>query len=103
MALLKVTMGVFGGTVRANPKETVWASSGTRCRRKDSSVSIAAGLRLVARCSRALMWVMNSSHAASNSAKELYASRRFVSLGTMSALATFTAFSTPPLEAGSAG
>ncbi len=46
---------------------------------------------------------MNPAQAASSSANEAYWSRRLVSFGTRSALASFTAFSTPPLAAGSAG
>ena len=61
------------------------------------------GLRLVARCSRLLTSSMNASHAASISANESYSARRLVSLGTMSALASFTEDSAPPLDAGSAG
>lgn len=40
---------------------------------------------------------------ASSAANEAYSSRRFVSLGTRSALAIFTDNSTPPIDAGSAG
>jgi hypothetical protein len=49
------------------------------------------------------MSVTNSAHAVSTCAKVAYWGSRFVSVGTMSALASLTAFSTPPLEAGSAG
>ena len=44
---------------------------------------------------------MNAVHAACRSAKQAYSSARLVSVGTMSAFASFTVFSTPPLLAGS--
>lgn len=98
-----VTIGVFAGTVRDSPKATVCAVSGTRCSRSRSSSSITSGLRLVTRCSRPLTSIMNASQAASSSANDAYSARRFVSVGTMSAFASFTDDSTPPFDAGSAG
>jgi hypothetical protein len=59
--------------------------------------------RRVTRCARVLTFSQNSTHAASSSANEPYASRRLVSLGTRSALLIFTDDSVPPLDAGSAG
>jgi hypothetical protein len=50
-----------------------------------------------------LISVTNCEHAVSTSVKVAYWASGFVSVGTMSALASLTAFSTPPLEAGSAG
>jgi hypothetical protein len=50
-----------------------------------------------------LTCAQNNSHAASNSAKLAYCSRRLASVGTRSAFAIFTVFSLPPLLAGSAG
>jgi hypothetical protein len=50
-----------------------------------------------------LISTTNAEHAVSSSAKVAYCGSRFVSVGTMSALASLTAFSTPPLDAGSAG
>ena len=61
------------------------------------------GTRRVVRCTRALISVMNAIQAASTSAKVAYCGSRFVLVGTMSALASLTAFSTPPFDAGSAG
>jgi hypothetical protein len=60
------------------------------------------GLRRVARCSRLFTSSMNAWQAASSSAKVPYWVRRLVSVGTMSALASFTDASNPPLAAGSA-
>jgi hypothetical protein len=47
-----VTIGVLSGTARVRPSTSVYAVLGTRCNRGCSSLSITAGLRLVARCSR---------------------------------------------------
>jgi len=63
-------IGVFGGTRRASPNTTVWGSSGTRCSRVCSSLSISAGDRRVTRCWRPFTSVMNSSQACSSSAKQ---------------------------------
>lgn len=46
---------------------------------------------------------MNAWQAASSSANVAYSGSKFVSFGTMSAVASFTDDSTPPLDAGSAG
>jgi hypothetical protein len=50
-----------------------------------------------------LISATNAAQAVSTSAKLPYWGSRLVSVGTMSALASLTAFSTPPLQAGSAG
>jgi hypothetical protein len=99
----KLTIGVFEPTRRASPNTTVCGSSGTRCSRSRSSASISTGTRRVTRCTRWFTSAMNCSHACSSSGNDPYWSRRFVSVGTRSALATFTDASTPPFEAGSAG
>lgn len=46
---------------------------------------------------------MNASQASNNSAHDEYSSRRFVSVGTRSALAIRTVASDPPFDSGSAG
>lgn len=79
------------------------AVAGIRCNALVSSASMWSGRRRVTRCSREFTMAMNPAQAASSSANEAYWSRRLVSFGTRSALASFTAFSTPPLAAGSAG
>ena len=73
---------------------------GIPCSAGRSWVSISTGRRPVLRCTRALISTTNPEHAASSSAKVAYCPSRFVSVGTMSALASLTAFSTPPLDAG---
>ncbi len=98
-----MTIGVFAGTVRVRPNATVWGSAGTGCRRVRSSASMTSGARLVTRWTRALTIAQNTLHASSRSANEAYSSRRLVSLGTRSALATFTDDSLPPFDAGSTG
>lgn len=99
----KDTIGMLAGTVRVTPKATACGTAGIGCNRARSSASISSGARRVTRCSRALTWTQNASHAASSSPNEVYDSSRLVSLGTRSALAIFTLDSEPPFEAGSAG
>jgi tetrahydromethanopterin S-methyltransferase subunit E len=60
-------------------------------------------MRRVTLCTRLLTCPQNSAQALSSAAKLPYSARRFVSVGTKSALAILTAFSLPPLLAGSAG
>ena len=94
---------MFTPTVRVTPNDTVCGAAGSGCSRARSSTSMSIGARRVTRCTRALTVSQNSAHAASSSANEAYSSRRLVSLGTRSALASFTVDSDPPLLAGSAG
>ena len=94
---------MFTPTVRVTPNDTVCGAAGSGWRRARSSTSMSIGARRVTRCTRALTVSQNTSHAASSSANEAYSSRRLVSLGTRSALASFTVDSDPPLLAGSAG
>jgi hypothetical protein len=76
-------------------------AAGTGCSRARSSASISAGARRVIRCCRALTCPQNTSQAASSAAKLPYSPSRFASVGTRSALASFTVDSDPPLDAGS--
>ena len=94
---------MVAATTRVVPKDTVCGWAGSGCNRACSSASIATGGRRVTRCVRAFTISPNASQAASSSAKQEYSSSRFVSLGTKSALASFTVDSDPPFEAGSAG
>ena len=92
---------MFTATVRVSPKVTVCGSAGTGCSRARSCSSMSAGTRFVVRWTRPFTIVMNARQAASRSANESYWSARLVSVGTMSAFASLTVFSTPPLLAGS--
>jgi hypothetical protein len=92
---------VFTATDLVSPNVIVCGVAGTGCRRGRSCASMSAGTRFALRCTRWLTRAMNAAHAASRSAKQAYSSARLVSVGTMSAFASLTVFSTPPLDAGS--
>lgn len=90
-------------TRRVVPNATVNGCLGSGCSRWRSSASISAGVRRVARCTRALTSSQKARQAASSTAKLRYSSSRLTSLGTRSALAMRTVASEPPLVSGSAG
>jgi epoxyqueuosine reductase QueG len=65
----KQIIGVFSATVRVTPNVAVNGTSGNRCNRACSWASISTGARRVTRCGRALISVVNTAQAVSNSAK----------------------------------
>jgi hypothetical protein len=91
----------IASTRRVTPSAAVNGAAGTGCSRARSSASISAGARRVIRCGRAPSCPQNTSQAASSAAKLPYSPSRFASVGTRSALASFTVDSDPPLDAGS--
>ncbi len=90
-------------TIRVVPSAAVCGTSGTGCSRARSISRRSAGTAHVSRCTRPFTTAQNPSHARASSAKLPYASSRFASAGTRSALATRTVASDPPFDSGSYG
>ena len=99
----KDTIGVLPGTVRVTPNATVCGCAGTRCRRSPSSASMSTGARRVIRCTRVFTSLAERLTRRLQLGERLVRRSRLVSVGTRSALASFTVDSVPPLDAGSAG